>query len=88
MELYWVLRLPYLQDLFGLLAVIAIVSAMFSLVSENYDLCVLAAILFVIFLFISCMIPSRADLAIMYGWEAMHSKDAAEILNLIKEQLK
>lgn len=84
MELYWILRLPYLQDFFVLLAFIAIVTAFFSFDLENFNLCVLAAIFFMIFLFISSIIPSRADLAIMYGWEALHSNNAEEILNLIK----
>jgi uncharacterized membrane protein YbhN (UPF0104 family) len=102
MELYWVLTLARLSDIAHVLAIImGIASGIMTflhfialgdpfpeIIKIFKKLKWFFIILFLIFLTISVLCPSRTDLAIMCGWDALKSETAEEVFELVKERIR
>jgi len=105
MELYWLLRLPHLHEIFfncsGIFGIILFLMTIFyPLVMELLDdmddnlklIYHKCFVYFPIFIFISiilsALLPTKTDLALMMGWDAMKSDSVAEIIEILKDKIK
>ena len=94
MNLYWWLVLANLAEFFTVISVLGLFGAFFALLICDFDVeenktMMRWAIAFVVMLAIlgllACLIPSRKDLAIMYGWDAINSDTVKDVVeNLTK----
>lgn len=103
MELYWILRLPHLHaffDLgggiltfigFGLLVVhiMAFHDSKYSMETREMVRWISASwIMASCLFFLALFIPTKTDLALMYGWDALKSNNVQEVIEILKDKLK
>lgn len=106
MEIYWLLRLPHLHDLFQFLSlalliagviIVVICSAAASSYLDDDELemknkllriSLWMIILSPIIAIANCFVPSKTDLAIMMGWDAVKSENVQEVIEIMKDKLK
>jgi hypothetical protein len=98
MELYWLLRLPHLQDFCYIILILLFVA--FSVASPGYlfgddedkemifklhKWCILIAIFLGV---IAILCPTKTDLALMMGWDALKSDSVQEVIEILKDKIK
>lgn len=99
MELYWLLRLPHLHDLFNVCAFFSLLiggtlGLMLPLFDDLHDFGKFKYVPWFLLpfgllcAFASCMCPTKTDLAIMLGWDAINSDSVQEVIELLKEKIR
>lgn len=99
MELYWILRLPQLHSFFDTMGVLLITVpivlfvlgyVVFLASEKDYNhpslpwrILVLGATM----IFIGCFIPTKLELSLMMGWDALHSDSVQEVIEILKDKL-
>lgn len=102
MELYWLLRFPHLNSfccgvsvILFFTSVIFLIASVYSFIDEEYFKPFIPyrltfsyfAIASMLFAFTTCFIPTKQDLAIMMGWDAIKSDSVQEVIEILKEKL-
>ncbi len=102
MELYWLLRLQHLHDFFEICAYLSIMGFILcvflyiGLVFDEDDeektkivylpgRCLFFSAL--ICGLLTCLIPTKSDLAIMLGWDALRSDKVVEVVEVLQKHL-
>ena len=102
MELYWWLRLPQLGGMVEFLTAFGFASLLVGSImyvafkdercDENNSLfrkqLKRILIISICLATIGCFIPTRTDLAIMFGWEGLQSDSVQEVVELLKDKLR
>lgn len=103
MEIYWLLRLPHLHKLLNdtcfTLFIISFCLTILTFLSffddDDVKFCIpyrwlFLKILSLVFLLgsINCFIPTKSDLALMMGWDAIKSDTVQEVIEILKDKIK
>jgi len=93
MELYFWLTLANFKGLLEFLSILGFLISLGCFVLFVEEEKEYKKILWVFFVFIllftsSCFIPSRADLAIMFGWDAIKSDNVQQVADLLINKIK
>lgn len=104
MELYWILRFPHLHSLLqGLGIILSMIGAAGSFIFcisfynnrswedcddefiKNLKICIITTIFCFV---INAFIPTKSDLALMYGWDALKSDTVQEVIEILRDKIK
>lgn len=102
MELYWLLRLPHLHELFLESAIICLVFGLLGLipffmsyVEDSFFEWTISIrwvwlkllVLSFVFSVLACLCPSKTDLAIMMGFDSLNIENIQEVIDLLKKEV-
>lgn len=103
MELYWLLRLPHLHMFLCGVGVMSLIIAFifvcatsdnsnyYPKIEEQYFdayVCLGLIICSALSFLLMCFIPTRTDLAIMMGWDALNSNNVQEVIEILKDKIR
>lgn len=102
MELYWLLRLPHLREIFMISAMFAIILwfviflvwmqtlGEYPLIKNYNGKKHMIIMTFFTFLFLvaGALCPNKTDIALMMSWDALKSDSVQEVIEILKDKIK